>query len=715
MATKTRQTGQAILEFALMITVLLMILFLIIEAARILWAWNQVQNAAREGARYASTGALVQPQCAADHLPKFESTLCLNPTDPEFSAKLRTASIVDVTHDALTGLELDEESWTFEDDNYYDIQIWGVNDVNQFQTDFAGMPSKPVVVRVMYRVPIITPFFRPIAASVPVFGQVTVNNESFGQLGGSSQGQAQPVQVTTPLPTAGVTPSPTPTATNTPEDNPPLPGETPSATPSPTPIPCDVVFEADPVAGNRYVYISGDIGTNVTIQDMTAGGVILGIDVMIPNNGHACDGSADYIDGGIGILSQPLIGGHVLLAEGDDGSFDSAIVLNEAPTITPIPTSTPTASSTPTPSTTPTMTPTPSQPYIVILPDCGDPNEANNYHVSFSVSGYNWPTNQSIALYWDDTTWMQTVSRPHAGNFSYVWDRAEPEWNDEGWTGAIYTVKAVSSRYTVETDFQVPCSGYIPPTATAVPTPTPAPEDLIVVGPPQMIDTPPITAYEPVTFTVMVSNTGDIPVNNLFFIDLFIDPSTPIISTTYSIPVDQSSGYAALSSLAGRTSEVLTITTQYGFDNEPDPHQVYAMVDSISSISEDDETNNISAPLTVTGVITAVIPTATPTPESGGNKIHGVTWRIAPTGLTPILRAQMLLFDSDNNLIDETTSSQTSGYYAFNNMPSGDYTVVACSLINNTNIGAVRIGITLTGSTVVSAPMLLDAATPCTQ
>ena len=53
--------GQALVEFALMISVLLAMIFLIIESARILWAWNTVQNAAREGARYAITGQAEAP------------------------------------------------------------------------------------------------------------------------------------------------------------------------------------------------------------------------------------------------------------------------------------------------------------------------------------------------------------------------------------------------------------------------------------------------------------------------------------------------------------------------------------------------------------------------------------------------------------------------------------------------------------------------------
>ncbi|HUM69989.1 MAG TPA: pilus assembly protein, partial [Chloroflexota bacterium] len=58
--------GQALVEFALVIVAVLMMIFLIIESARILWAWNTVQNAARIGARYAITGSWEGPECVVD-------------------------------------------------------------------------------------------------------------------------------------------------------------------------------------------------------------------------------------------------------------------------------------------------------------------------------------------------------------------------------------------------------------------------------------------------------------------------------------------------------------------------------------------------------------------------------------------------------------------------------------------------------------------------
>ncbi|MFN2222124.1 MAG: TadE/TadG family type IV pilus assembly protein, partial [Candidatus Promineifilaceae bacterium] len=52
----TNSKGQALVEFALVITLLLLIIFVIIEAGRLFQAWVTVQNAARSAGRYAITG-----------------------------------------------------------------------------------------------------------------------------------------------------------------------------------------------------------------------------------------------------------------------------------------------------------------------------------------------------------------------------------------------------------------------------------------------------------------------------------------------------------------------------------------------------------------------------------------------------------------------------------------------------------------------------------
>jgi len=62
---KRRFRGQTLVEFALVLPVMLMVLFVIIEMARLLHAWLAVENGARFGIRYAVTGEYDQAFCYA--------------------------------------------------------------------------------------------------------------------------------------------------------------------------------------------------------------------------------------------------------------------------------------------------------------------------------------------------------------------------------------------------------------------------------------------------------------------------------------------------------------------------------------------------------------------------------------------------------------------------------------------------------------------------
>jgi hypothetical protein len=665
MAHKKNSQGQALVEFALIITVLLMMMFLIIESARILWAWNTVQNAAREGARYAITGQFTDP-CDSAQLPKF-TDIC----DGTETETLRVASIINVAHQGLSGLPLNETSGAFEDDYYYQIEVWGVNDQYTFQKDFGGIPNQPVIVRAFYRVPIITPLLQPILPSIPVFGQVTMNNESFGQLGNANQGQGVPPELP-PIATAGVTPSPTFTPTNTPSPTPgPTSTETPTPTytPSPTPDYCGLEFEEPPIAGNNYVYITGEIGRVVTIIDATTG-LTLGQETLLDRNNHACPG----------FLSVPLTGslvnGHLILAESDNISdnFATAWVLPGTPTPTVSPTNTvaPTQPATATP--TQTLTPTPSGPYISLQPNCGSaPN------VQFTVQGFNWPQNTTISLYWNGTQLQSTINTGSQTSFSQTWQKFGLE------DGQTYQVVAAASGISQKTaTFKTPCDNVTATPMTSTPTPSPAPADLLIVGPPELISTPPIVAYQPVDFRVVISNTGDIPVESQFFVDVFLDPTTVL---TNSIPINQSGGYQGIGSLAGRESRAITISVPLGFKNESANndanHEVYGMVDSLEQINESDETNNISAQLLYNQVTPAPTPTPIATPVAGADNIVGIVYRPSDKGLSPLLRARVLLVDvSTSNIVGTTTSDPLTGIYQFNNLPTATYTVMACGSLS---------------------------------
>ncbi len=670
-----KSKGQALVEFALIISVLLMMIFLIIESGRILWAWNTVQHAAREGARYAITGQYDGPNCVVDFgQPKFVQ----GANGRDVCDDLRLASIIEKTHSQLLALPLNETSTTFEDDYYYNIEVWGVDDQGQLKYDNPGQPGQPVVVRVTYQVAIITPFFRPIRTTIPVFGQETLNNETFGQQSTSNTGAALPPVIPV-VPTPGVTPSPPP-PTDTPT---PGPTNTPTATATNTPIPrCDVLFEGNAIAGDNFVFVTGDIGTTVTIIDLTTGRS-LGSAILLNPPGHACPGFATVN------LSESLQEGHVLVAESSDSSVDTTIVLALPPTNTPTATFTPVPTNTPT--STPTITPTytPSNPYITLLPACGTGPD-----VQFNVLGYNWDINEGIVLQWDGINQLLIQPNTHNGSFSYT-------WTFSGVTDGQHEVRAYSTGTGAEFDedikfYEVPCSNIPTPTPEPSATPTLSPADLVIFSPPQLVSTRPIVAYEPVQFSVVITNNGQTDVNSQFFVDIYLDPTNIF---TDRIPLNESGGYVAVSALAGGDSRVLTITAPLGFRNDPVSHQVYGMVDSVQQVAESIETNNVSQPATIIDVTPANTPTPSPTPD-GSNTIAGRVY-ILTTELLPQFRAVVRLVDPGLPGDGVIAIGQTdfNGVYVFNNVPTavnpGGYTVTACVYIDNTSYFGSRIGITV--------------------
>lgn len=678
--------GQALVEFALVITAVLMMIFLIIESARILWAWNTVQHAAREGARYAITGQFDGPNCAVDFgLDKFRQSpgrdVCENDAGIQTSANLRVASIMNEVHTNMAGLKLNETSTAFEDDEYYNIEVWGATEAGQILYDYAGVPGNPVIVRVTYQVPIITPFFRPIRTTMPVFGQEVLNNERFGQLGNTT-GESLPPDLP-PLPTPGVTPSPTPSPT--PSDTPTPATDTPTATPTETPIPiCEVQFEGNVVETQNFVWVTGDIGTTVQIVDLTTGGNIIGFGTLGgPFNNHACEGFTS-----ISVSASDLVQGHVIAAISSDNSTDTTIVLGSPPTPSPTPSNTPLPTSTPSPTYTPTSSPTPNNPYIALSPSCGTP-ATNPGNISFNVSFINWPTNQSLTLSWEGVPELIWQAGQHNGSFTIRMTKNVPQQND------TYTVLARAGGGWSDTEIlTVPCSDFPTPTPIGGATATPAPPDLVIVGPPLLITTGDIIAYQPVQFSVNITNAGDIDVDTQFFVDIYLDPNPSLVLST-TIPITESDGYSAVSSLAGGASRVITITSPLGFANEPiNDHRVYGFVDSLEQVSETDETNNISWSLTPIPVTPAATPTPSPTPINGSSEISGGAF-IFENGLVPQFRATLRLIDDSTGLVIASTSSDQNGFYQFLGVPppTSTYTVSGCIIIDSEEYYGTATGI----------------------
>ena len=107
---KINNHGQALVEFALILIVLLMLLTMIVELGRIFWAWSAVQTAARSGARYAITG-------------QAEPTAC---DEQPVGCLARTESIEQVALRNLTGLRT-EPDVAFEEDYFTIVEVFGFN------------------------------------------------------------------------------------------------------------------------------------------------------------------------------------------------------------------------------------------------------------------------------------------------------------------------------------------------------------------------------------------------------------------------------------------------------------------------------------------------------------------------------------------------------------------------------------------------------------
>lgn len=230
--------GQALVEFALIILVLLFLIFVIIEGARILQANLTAQNAARAAGRYAITGQY-DPTCLADAPP------CDDP---------RVESIKAVAQESLAGLNLDEDA-EYEDPNYYLVEVVGTDESGDQIPDYAGEPGQPVMVRITYRVGTVTPLIRPIAETVRVIGQVVMTNERYTQLGSTSGEDDVVDQVYN-------TPGPTPTSS--PPDLELVKHD--AADPVVVDVPFDYVFDV--------INHSPNDATGVTITDPLPEGII---------------------------------------------------------------------------------------------------------------------------------------------------------------------------------------------------------------------------------------------------------------------------------------------------------------------------------------------------------------------------------------------------------------------------------------------------------
>ncbi len=698
---KPRNSGQALVEFALILIVLLMLITMVVELGRIFWAWSSVQTAARTGARYAITGEAEVGACDGQPV----------------GCQARTESIEQVALLNMTGLRIEEEV-AFEEDYFTAVEVFGFNSAlpagQQMQLGFGGDPGQPVVVRVTYNVPIITPILSNIVENVPVFGQVTLNNELFGQTGGRTEGVALPPPLP-PLPKVGPTDTPTPTLTPSPVPAVPI---TPTATiedgkPDAS-IRCNINIVGQLVQGQRIIPVTGDRFVN---NDVGSGNYTFrlfdltnGLDIAtniqfgpVPpelEGEHGCEngnegardvdlaGSPDYNVNPLYAAGLPA--NILVIAIHDNGSEDSEFVLTGAaatatvlaPTLTPLPSETPTA----TPDVT--STPLPNGPFIGF--PVGDACVTPNPSTRFTIFGGNWGANQQIQFVWDNNELVGTVTTDVDGGIvPTVFDLGV---RDSG----IHILSAIDTAANIVENLviQIPCPA---PVATATPsaTPTLIPPDL-VISRPELVTDLPITEFNSVEFTFAITNTGETDINSLFFVDLFLDPppaafvsETEPITRTAIIADPYSDGFIAVPDMKAGASRIITITSPLGFQNDTTGlRNAWGMVDTIDQITDEEfEDNNLSneGGIPVTPAVNVPTPTPLPSEQSDPFSIRGRV-KALYTEFVPQQRATVFLVhtpaDGSPGEIVKQTFSDANGRYRFFEVPpltGGDYyTIVAC-------------------------------------
>ncbi|MCZ7666243.1 MAG: hypothetical protein M5U34_02860 [Chloroflexi bacterium] len=195
----------------------------------------------------------------------------------------------------------------------------------------------------------------------------------------------------------------------------------------------------------------------------------------------------------------------------------------------------------------------------------------------------------------------------------------------------------------------------------------------LTIGPLELATTPPITVSTPVVFRATISNTGEEAITSQFYVDVFINPTH--INDDY-ISLDQSSGYTAVSALAAQSSRVVTLTAPSGFPPDVITHSVYAMVDSLRTIAEPLESDNIWGPLTVTGILPptpliTVTPTCSSTPTATIT-VNGAHW--------PLDEEVALYFDGDlRTLITDHDGSFNTSWLEQSISVGQEYEITAVS------------------------------------
>ena len=739
MLRQEREKGQGLAELALALPILLMVVFGMVEMARLVQTYLAVQHAAREGARYAVVGLPSEDECSTAYGHACQARLVSGDVCPTEYSDFRAEEIKAKARLAAVGLPWDPAISDQSRPGYLGVRVQGQPSFYaDALVDCPGVPGARVEVEVFFNMPVITPILSGALPTVRVSARTQMINEGFQTWVGA---QAPPIL--SPLPT--LAPIDTdgdglydsqeytdhcPYVTNpdsdydgindgtetsqpgwdpcdpynpytpTPETEPP----TPTNTATPTPVP--FLMNKPLLAGSWRVTGGGDwtYPPQVHIIDNTTGQEIGSGTIRTTDPGRG----SFTID-----LWSPLVAGHLITAIGSyPGARDTAVVVGATNT----PTNTPTATNTPTPTSTrtPTATPTPSVMISIVSPepppgqiysctdDVGSP-------LDLTVQGSGWPAAAEVLFGWDGTgasarsyTGNATATPDGSGNFTASFTITGSEVTEGKHT--LYALVILTGQQ-VEAPLYVPCSS-VPtptPTLTATPTNTPTFTPTPVRKPDLKISALSIQGTEIVTGTTYFINTTVFndstgPCNNTFWTDVYLrtEPTPPAFR-------DDGFDYQALSYLGPNSTKDMQFAHTFPVTGT---YYLYALADTYENVTEISETNNVRGPVQVivdpNPSPPAPTPTATPGPDCesdppAGGSVAGTVWVfIGEQLVVPTERVSLELWK--DGLMVATTESGLDGRYPVEDLPwcvsaGTGYTVYGLVIIDGVIYSGLQTGI----------------------
>ena len=247
-----RYRAQGLVEFALILPVLLLVVFVIIELARVMHAWMAIENGTRFGVRYAVTGEWDDVYCPGENCTtEGEEDLA---RIPSIGDAARTGAVAILRDDSVADVNLPgffqvtvcsakpppkTSNYTYSAGNPNDPSASTCTRISDnVEVEHAGDPGDTVIVSIDFTHPVISPFLTSVWPDLHLRAQRTGIVEQYR----TSRVFGLPIVAFTTPPTPSDTHTPVPTSTPA-DTSTPLPSPTPTNTPTPTPMPsCSNIF-----------------------------------------------------------------------------------------------------------------------------------------------------------------------------------------------------------------------------------------------------------------------------------------------------------------------------------------------------------------------------------------------------------------------------------------------------------------------------------------